>query len=64
MIRRANMVLPDPGGPCISRWWPPAAATSSARLAIGWPLISARSGAASRTSGHLVVPVRRSPDLP
>ena len=51
MIRRASMVLPDPGGPCMSRWWPPAAATSSARLAIGWPLISARSGARSSDIG-------------
>ncbi len=37
------MVLPDPGGPLISRWWPPAAATSSARRATSWPFTAARS---------------------
>ena len=31
--RRASIVLPAPGGPTISRLWPPAAAISSARLA-------------------------------
>ena len=31
--RRASMVLPDPGGPSIRRLWPPAAATTRARLA-------------------------------
>jgi hypothetical protein len=32
------------GRPIISRLWPPAAATSSARRAVSWPLMSARSG--------------------
>jgi hypothetical protein len=35
--RRANMVLPEPGGPIINMLWAPAAATSSARLANIWP---------------------------
>ncbi len=45
--RLASIDLPAPGGPTISRLWPPAAATSSARLAVSWPLMSARSGSAS-----------------
>jgi signal transduction histidine kinase len=40
----------NPGGPIISRLWPPAAATSSARLAVSWPLMSARSGSAAAGS--------------
>jgi hypothetical protein len=32
------------------RLWPPAAATSSARLALSWPLMSARLAAAPSTS--------------
>ena len=36
--------MPAPGGPLISRLWPPAAAISSARLATSWPLTCARSG--------------------
>jgi hypothetical protein len=39
----ASIVLPDPGGPTSSRLWPPAALTSSARLAVGCPLTSLRS---------------------
>ena len=42
--RWASIVLPEPGEPTISRWWPPAAAISSARRATGWPRTSARSG--------------------
>ena len=42
--RRAAIDLPAPGGPLISRLWPPAAATSSARRSAGWPRRSARSG--------------------
>ena len=38
--RAASIDLPAPGGPIISRLWPPAAATSSARLALSWPLMS------------------------
>ena len=30
---RASMVLPEPGGPLMSKAWAPAAATSSALLA-------------------------------
>jgi len=41
---RASMDLPVPGGPLISTLWPPAAATSSARLAWVWPLTSEKSG--------------------
>src|SRR4029079_1156248 len=36
--------LPEPGGPLISKLWPPAAAISSARLATSCPLTCARSG--------------------
>ncbi len=39
--RLASIVLPEPGGPIISRLWPPAAATMIARLAISWPRTSA-----------------------
>ncbi len=46
--RAASMDLPEPGGPTMSRLCPPAAATSSARLALSWPLMSARSSSASR----------------
>ena len=42
-IARASSVLPLPGGPVISILWPPAAATSSARLACSCPRTSARS---------------------
>ena len=38
--RLASMVLPVPGGPVMSRWWPPAAAIESARLAWLWPRTS------------------------
>ena len=41
--RRASIVLPVPGGPCRSRLWPPAAATSSAAISALWPRTSARS---------------------
>jgi len=40
----ASIDLPAPGGPTINMLWPPAAAISSARLAVSWPLMSARSG--------------------
>jgi hypothetical protein len=43
--RAASIDLPDPGGPIISRLWPPAAAISTARLAVSIPLTSERSGA-------------------
>ena len=42
--RLAASDLPAPGGPIISRLWPPAAATSSAWRRCGWPRRSARSG--------------------
>ena len=42
-IRLASIVLPEPGGPSISRLWPPAAAMVTARLAISWPRTSAKS---------------------
>ena len=42
--RSASIVLPTPGGPDSSRWWPPVAAISSASRASGWPTTSARSG--------------------
>jgi len=41
--RFASMVLPEPGGPTIIRLWPPAAATSKARLTCSWPMTSEKS---------------------
>jgi hypothetical protein len=40
--RAASMDLPDPGAPIIRRWWRPAAAISSARLARSCPRTSDR----------------------
>ena len=48
--RAASIDLPAPGGPTMSRLWPPAAATSSARLALSWPLMSLRSTSALAAS--------------
>ena len=48
--RAASIDLPAPGGPIINRLWPPAAATSSARLALSWPLMSARSSGTPSSS--------------
>ena len=42
--RRASMDLPEPGEPISSTLWPPAAATSRARLTFSWPMTSAKSG--------------------
>jgi site-specific DNA recombinase len=42
--RAASMLFPVPGGPTMSRLWPPAAATSSARLGPAWPFTSCMSG--------------------
>ena len=42
-MRRASIVLPDPGGPAISRLCPPAAAISSARFTCSCPLTSCKS---------------------
>ncbi len=41
--RAASIDFPAPGGPFNKRLCPPAAAISSARLALSWPLISRRS---------------------
>ena len=49
--RRASIVLPAPGEPTISRLWPPAAATSSARRACCWPRTSARSTPSTTSVG-------------
>ena len=35
--------LPDPGGPTINTLWPPATATSIARLSRNCPFISSKS---------------------
>ena len=43
-MQRASIDLPVPGGPTMSRLWPPATATSTARLAISCPLTSTKSG--------------------
>ena len=42
--RFASIDLPEPGGPIIRTLWPPAAATSRARLAVAWPRTSQKSG--------------------
>ena len=42
--RAASIDLPAPGGPISRRLWLPAAAISSARLAVSWPLMSVSSG--------------------
>src|SRR3989442_1235644 len=42
-MRLASMVLPAPGGPMKMMLWPPAQATSRARLAACWPRTSRRS---------------------
>src|SRR5712672_533931 len=47
-MRAASIDLPEPGGPIIKRLWPPAAAISSARFALSWPLTSLRSSPAAR----------------
>ena len=49
--RSARRVLPVPGGPSIQRLWLPAAQTSSARRATGWPATSARSTVGPRRLG-------------
>ena len=46
--RAASIDFPAPGGPIISMLWPPAAAISSARLALSWPLMSFMSGMSAR----------------
>ena len=43
----ASSVLPEPGGPTMTMQWPPASASSRARLASSWPRTSARSGPGS-----------------
>ena len=48
VMRLASMLLPAPGGPTMSMLCPPAAATSSARLTLAWPLTSAKSGPPAR----------------
>ena len=46
--RRASIVLPAPGGPTSRHAWPPAAAISSARLAVSCPTTSAKSAVVGR----------------
>ena len=57
--RRASMVFPEPGGSEQQELCAPAAATSSARLACGWPRTSARSpaddGASARSAAASTV---------
>ena len=59
--RLASMVLPEPGGPIIRRLWPPAAATSRARLATCWPRTSSKSAVKcwQRASRALAVDAQR-----
>ncbi len=42
-----SSLFPEPGGPTSSALWPPAAATSIARLHSNWPRTSERSGGAA-----------------
>jgi hypothetical protein len=51
VMRSANMVLPVPGGPTSSRLCAPAAETSSAHRASGWPTTSARSRPGAMMAG-------------
>ena len=60
--RCASIDLPEPGGPTISTEWPPAAAISSARLAVLWPLTSDRSGCGAGLAGGW--PLRRTQPSP
>ena len=60
---RARRVFPLPGGPFINTLWPPAAPTSSARLACSWPRISARSTPPERP-GPSPFPDTESPSWP
>src|SRR5207237_604321 len=62
-----DMVFPAPGGPLKSRWWPPAAATSTAARPTSWPRTSHRSGPGGVTGalkrgscGHKLSPFRHS----
>jgi hypothetical protein len=48
--RAASIDFPEPGGPAISKLCPPAAAISSARFALSWPLMSFRSSGLSENS--------------
>jgi hypothetical protein len=63
--RRASIVFPQPGAPRSSSAWPPAAATSSARLARSWPRTSWRSGqrggdtGGAQRAGSRAAPPRR-----
>ena len=41
--RFASIVFPEPGGPTMMTLWPPAAATSRARLTCSWPFTSLKS---------------------
>ena len=58
-MRRASIDLPLPGGPIISMLWPPAAATSSARLSAWWPRTWARSSSSPPGASQQRVPDRR-----
>lgn len=42
-MRSTSIVFPAPGGPTIIMWWAPAAAISTANLAVGCPAMSAMS---------------------
>ena len=55
--RLASMVLPEPGGPIISTLCAPAAATSSARLAVVCPRTSRKSGRGGRISAGAAAPL-------
>lgn len=52
--RRASIVLPEPGEPIIITLWPPAAATSKARLTYSCPLTSAKSSENSHSASKAV----------
>src|SRR5258708_1146450 len=50
----ASIDLPAPGGPVKSRWCPPAAAISRARLGTAWSSMSARSTSGSAATSAAV----------
>ena len=62
-MREASIVLPDPGGPIMSRPRPPTAATWNARFSYSCPATSAKSGERSFVLGRCVPTSPNMPDF-
>lgn len=60
-MRRASIVLPEPGAPTIITLWPPAAAISNARLTAACPRTSAKSSAKRPAAAAVSAPHGRTP---